>query len=56
MLSIAKIGIAEKVELTRVSLPAIDNQVPVAFSLLSILEMRGRSLIFGFVRPIGKPK
>jgi hypothetical protein len=38
---IAKIGIAEKVELTRVNLPAIDTQVLVAFDLLSILVMRG---------------
>jgi hypothetical protein len=39
---IANIGIAEKVELTRVSLPAIDRQVLVSFNLLSILVMGRR--------------
>jgi hypothetical protein len=54
---IAKMGIAEKVELTRVSLPAIDNHELMALILLSNLVMIGRySLIFGLVRPIGKPR
>jgi hypothetical protein len=54
---IAKICIAEKVDLTRVGLLAIENQVLLAFNLLSILVMRGRySFTFGFVRPIGKPR
>jgi hypothetical protein len=39
---IAKMGIAEKVELTSVSLPAIENQELMALSLLSTLVMRGR--------------
>jgi hypothetical protein len=39
---IAKMGIVEKVELTRVSCPTIDNQVLVALCLLSTLVMRGR--------------
>jgi hypothetical protein len=39
---IAKLGIAEKVELTRVSLPAKDNQELMALTLLSTLVMRGR--------------
>jgi hypothetical protein len=39
---VAKIGIAEKVEFIRVSLPAKESQRLVEFSLLSILLMRGR--------------
>jgi hypothetical protein len=39
---IAKMGITKKVELTIVSLPAIDNQELMALSLLSTLVMRGR--------------
>jgi len=37
-----KIGMTEKVELTRVSLPTIESQKLVEFNLLSILLMRGR--------------
>jgi hypothetical protein len=39
---ITKIGIAEKVEFTRVTLPARESQRLVEFNLLSILLMSGR--------------